>query len=178
MPGTRRTTLIVCCCAALLMAPAAYAQHDHDHDHAHDKVAEKPQDPAAALSPKLRALLNEEMRLIDGGMGDLASAISIGDWSSVAKTAHKIEQSFIIKQKLTEKDAAELHDKLPAGFLEMDHAFHRTSGKLAHAATAHDAELVNFYVHRMLDLCVNCHAKYAPNRFPGLVAPAAEPHRH
>jgi replication-associated recombination protein RarA len=136
------------------------------------------EDPAATLSPKLRELLKEEMRLIDSGMGDLTSAISSGDWDAAAKTAEKIQHSFILKQALTEEEARQLHAKLPDGFIKMDQDFHKTSGKLAHAARAHDPELAGFYFHRMLDACVSCHATYAPNRFPGLAAPSSEPHHH
>ena len=50
----------------------------------------------------------------------------------------------------------------------MDHSFHSTAEKLAHAANQHDAELVNFYFYKLHSQCVKCHSKYALERFPSL----------
>ena len=78
----------------------------------------------------------------------------------------KIRDSFILKQKLTEEQIAELHHTLPAEFLEMDRTFHSTAGKLAHAAHQQDGELVHFYYYRLHSQCTKCHSKYASERFP------------
>ena len=141
-------------------------------------AAEKPADPAESLSPELRQLLVQEMQLIDAGMGKLASAISEGDWKAVESIAGKIQRSFILKQKLTDAQLHELHEKLPAGFVRMDVRFHETAGKLAATAHRRDAELSTFYYSRLLDGCVSCHTAFAPGRFPGLAAGGAAEHRH
>ena len=75
---------------------------------------------------------------------------------------------FLSQQKLTEKQIEELHHSLPAEFIEMDHSFHSTAGKLAHAALEQDGELVNFYFYKLHSQCINCHSKYASERFPKL----------
>ena len=73
-------------CAAVSALAFAYAQHhpnDEPADIHHD--VEAASDPTEQLSPKLRALPNREMALIDEGMGDLATAISLGEWKRVGK---------------------------------------------------------------------------------------------
>jgi len=155
------------------------AQHDHHADTPHtEKSAATTPDVAASLSPRLRELLDKEMWQIDDGMGTLATGISLGDWKTVAETASKIRDSFILEQQLTVEDAEELNQKLPAPFLKLDGRFHETSGKLAHAAHNRDAELASFYYYRMLDSCVHCHAAFAPKRFPGLVGSGPTEHKH
>ena len=69
---------------------------------------------------------------------------------------------------VTEKQLEELHHSLPAEFIEMDHGFHSTAGKLAHAAIQNDGELVNFYYYKLHSQCIKCHSKYASKRFPDL----------
>jgi hypothetical protein len=166
-------------CAAGSALAVGYAQHHHDEEPAEPREhAEATSDPAEKLSPKLRALLNKEMALIADGMGELATAISMGEWSTVEKTATKIRDSFILKQQLGKEGAEELHAKLPEGFLRMDQQFHETSGRLAYVAEVQAADLAVFYYFRMLDDCVSCHAAYAPGRFPGLAAEKGSEHGH
>jgi len=74
------------------------------------------------------------MQRIDNGMGELLSAISVGNWKTIEATASKIRHSFILKQQLTDPQLHELHDKLPDQFVRMDVRFHETAGKLAAAA--------------------------------------------
>ena len=131
----------------------------------------------SALSEQLQALLVKEMVLIDQGMGEISSAISAGDWKTVAGVASKIEGSFILKQSLTEQQVHQLHKALPHGFIELDVAFHGRAGDLAHAAHVGDAEMAVYHYSRLLEGCVNCHGKYAPGKFPGL-AQAAAIHEH
>ena len=76
------------------------AQHDHHADTPHtEKSAATTPDVAASLSPRLRELLDKEMWQIDDGMGTLATGISLGDWKTVAETASKIRDSFILEQR-------------------------------------------------------------------------------
>jgi hypothetical protein len=147
---------------ALAPASTGADQHDHADPHGHEH---KSADPAEALSPELRQLFVKEMRLIDDAMGDLLSAI-----------AGKIQHSFILKQQLTEPQLHELHEKLPADFVQMDVRFHGTAGKLAATSPHRDAELAGFYYSRLVDGCVGCHAAFAPGRFPGLAAQESSDH--
>lgn len=135
-------------------------------------------DPARALSAELQQLLVKEMQLIDDGVGQLQSAISSGDWHSVEAIASKIQHSFILKQQLTDPQRHELHSILPGEFVRMDIQFHETAGKLAAVSHERDVELATFYYSRLIDGCVNCHASFAPQRFPGLaVITAPESHQ-
>ncbi len=120
------------------------------------------------LSHDLKVILNQEMNGIEQGMMKIIPAISAGNWENINNIARKIKNSFILKQKLTKEQIAELHDSLPAAFIEMDHSFHATAEKLAHAAMQHDAELVNFYYYKLHGQCIKCHSKYALERFPNL----------
>jgi hypothetical protein len=120
------------------------------------------------LSPDLKVILNQEMNAIEQGMMNIIPAISAGNWEKITKIAKKIKASFILKQKLSEKQIEELHHSLPAEFIEMDHSFHSTAGKLAHAAIKHDSELTNFYYYKLHSQCIKCHSKYASERFPSL----------
>jgi hypothetical protein len=123
---------------------------------------------AVHLSHDLTVILNQEMNEIEQGMMKIIPAISAGNWENITNIAKKIKNSFILKQKLTEKQIEELHQSLPAEFIEMDHSFHATAGKLAHAALEHDGELVNFYFYKLHNQCMKCHSKYAAERFPNL----------
>ena len=120
------------------------------------------------LSKELKVILNQEMYAIEQGMMKIIPAISAGNWETITEIAKRIQNSFILKQKLTEKQIEELHHSLPVDFIDMDHSFHSTAGKLAHAALEHDGELVNFYFYKLHSQCINCHSKYASERFPNL----------
>ena len=120
------------------------------------------------LSHDLKKILNQEMNEIEQGMMEIIPAISAGNWETIVKIAKKIKKSFILKQKLTKKQMAELHHSLPAEFIEMDQNFHSTAGKLADAALEHDGELVNFYFYKLHSQCIDCHLKFSANRFPKL----------
>ena len=120
------------------------------------------------LSHDLKELLNQEMNGIQAGMMKIIPAIAAGDWETIAGIAKNINDSFILKQKLTQKQIEELHHSLPAGFIEIDQNFHSTAEKLAHSAHQQDAELVNFYFYKLHNQCTQCHSKYATERFPNL----------
>ena len=120
------------------------------------------------LSHDLKEILNQEMNGIQEGMKKIIPAIAAGDWETIAETAKKIDDSFILKQKLTQEQIEELHHSLPAGFIEIDQKFHSTAKKLAHSAHQQDAELVNFYFYKLHSQCTQCHSKYASERFPNL----------
>jgi hypothetical protein len=130
------------------------------------------------LSPHITKILIEEMRTVDQGMGQIMQAIPRGDWKIIAETAQRIQSSYIMQQKLSAKDRAELHHSLPAGFKHLDAQFHQQAEQLSHAAMQHDAELVSFRFYRLTESCVQCHSSYAGHRFPGLVAPLDSDHGH
>ena len=77
----------------------------------------------------------------------------------------------MLAQQLTPGQREELDRKLPAGFLERDAEFHEMATGLEHAAHRKQADLVPFYVYKLTEGRVGCHARFAQTRFPAL-APA------
>ncbi len=130
------------------------------------------------ISPDLKKLLNQEMAAIQQGMMALIPALSAGNWEEAATIGQNIKASFIMKQKLTKAQKEELHRVLPAAFIEMDQAFHKSAGMLAHAAEKRNADVANFYFFKLNEACVSCHAKFATERFPGLVKQAGAEEDH
>ena len=171
----KQTRYVLIVVGSLLLAaasgPVAIEEELHEH-------AVKPMESAQALSPELRQLLIMEMRQIDEGMGELLSAIAAGDWETIETISSGIQHSFILKQKLTDPQRHELHEKLPDEFLRMDVLFHETAGKLASIAPHRSTDLATFYYSRLVEGCVNCHARFAPERFPGLTGEESEEHQH
>jgi len=149
-----------------VMATEAGAQ-SHDPTHA-----------IIRLSPKLKQALMDEMRALNEAMPRLVVAVAAGDWHTLHDLGRRVRDGFIMKQALSGKERAELHRALPAGFLQMDAAFHEHAGRLAQAAAEHDGELVAFYSYRLMDGCIRCHATYASGKFPGFGKPAGQGHRH
>lgn len=149
--------------AMLLFIPQATLAEAENH------AAERQANNEIHLSADLHHLLAQEMLAIENGMKDLIPAISSGEWEKMASIAQKISDSFIMKQKLTAAQKKELHRSLPRLFVEMDQDFHNSASMLAHAAGMENADVVNFYFFKLNSACVACHAKYASERFPGLV---------
>lgn len=161
----------------LLALAASHELHvkpeaDHGH-HAKPEMAH-----GVELSSDLKALLNQEMALIQKGMMDLIPLIAAGEWQAAASIGNQIKASFILKQKLTASQKEELHRVLPELFVEMDQDFHKSAGMLAHAAEMKNADVVNFYFYKMTDACVSCHGKFAAERFPGLVRGKGQEDHH
>ncbi len=151
----------------LLGAGPAAGQHDH-----HDAEVS-----GIVLSAEVAALLGEEMRSIEKGLGSLMIAMASGDWPHVAETGEQIEKSYILAQRLTPEQREELGRALPQRFKTLDATFHRAAGKLAGAARAGDGELAVFYAYKLMEVCVACHESYASDRFPGFSA-TADAHEH
>jgi len=145
-----------------LFLPATGLAESKSHE------AERQADNGIQLSAGLHHLLNQEMVAIENGMQDLIPAIAAGEWERVGSIAQNISNSFIMKQKLTQAQKEELHLNLPSRFIEMDQDFHASAAMLAHAAENKNAEVVNFYFYKLNNACVECHAKYATQRFPAL----------
>ena len=120
------------------------------------------------LTPRLKALLADEMQQVAEATGELALAIAAGDHATVNRLAGAIRDSFILKQSLTEQDKKDLMSAVPAGFVSLDRNFHGWAGELAGQADKQNTELQNFYFSRMLEACTACHAQFATDRFSGL----------
>lgn len=130
------------------------------------------------LSPELRELLKQEMMAIEKGMKKIIPAYISGDLGKIEKIAHKIEGSYILKQKITKEQKKELRKKLPKEFIAKDKQFHKYAGMLAHVSKEKHMELVGFYYAKMLESCVGCHSKYATHKFPDLAHKEADTHHH
>lgn len=122
-----------------------------------------------ALTHDLRDLLSEEMQALESGMMSIIPAYNSGDWSEIESTAKKMNNSYIMKQNLTESQIKELHAVLPPAFIERDQRFHYLAGMLEHAAKNKKPELINFYFSEMNESCVSCHTAFATHRFPALL---------
>lgn len=131
-----------------------------------------------ALSPEVRELLRAEMREVATGTQQLAVAIAGADWTGIAATADRIRASYIMAKRLSSVQRAELEGALPERFKLLDAGFHDRAGRLAAAATAHDAELTVFHYSRLVETCTTCHAEFARTRFPGFAPPVEPAHRH
>lgn len=119
-----------------------------------------------ALTPELRVLLQQEMRAIEVAMKDIISHHAAGDYKTVEQLASQIENSFILKQKLTEDQKHQLHTLLPDDFLQQDQKFHYYAGMLQHVAANKKPELVSFYYGQLLESCGSCHQVHAQHKFP------------
>ncbi len=127
---------------------------------------ENHQNGVADLSPKLHKLFSQEMIALEKGMKEIMSYYISGNWVEIASTAKKIQNSFVLKQNISEQQMHELHSKLPADFLKLDGEFHYLAGMLSHAADMEKVELIGFYYSKMSETCVSCHSTYATKKFP------------
>jgi hypothetical protein len=133
-------------------------------DHVVPKVAEAPVLP---LSAKHRAALIAEMLGVKAGVAELSGSFAMGEWKATAQQAERIRDSYIMKQKLTSSELAELEHALPADFIDKDSEFHSHANGLAHAAMAHNYELEVFYFSKIMEGCGACHTRYATDVFKG-----------
>lgn len=120
------------------------------------------------LTDKLRQLLQEEMRAVQGGMTSIHSAIVMGQHESVAENAQQIHDSFILQQKLTEQDRKDLMSAVPKGFIKLDKEFHKLAASLAEASRDKDTKEQHKLFSKMTGNCIQCHSKYVSDRFPGI----------
>ena len=98
-------------------------------------------------------------------MHSIFSSIVSGDYENIAQKAEKIQNSFILKQKLTPSQRIELQTKLPKAFIQLDQSFHSDAGELVNAAEFSDKESVDKYFLKIMQTCVKCHSTYASSRF-------------
>lgn len=123
-----------------------------------------------ALSHDLRHLLVQEMQALQTGMMSIIPAYVSGNWLEIESTAKQMNESYILKQNLTDKQMHELHSVLPEGFITKDQRFHYLAGMLEHAAKSKKPELINFYFSEMNKSCLGCHSQFATHKFPALLA--------
>ncbi|MEQ5813975.1 hypothetical protein J3362_00555 [Marinobacter sp. NFXS11] len=123
------------------------------------------------LTEKLDRLLREEMRSIQSAMGQIHSAIVMGQHGIVANHAEQIHDSFILQQKLTEQDREDLMSTVPKGFIDLDKEFHQLSASLAEAGRGKNTNEQLRLFTEMTGNCVQCHSTYVSDRFPGVSAP-------
>jgi len=119
-----------------------------------------------SLSPELRVLLKQEMLAIQEGMKNIVPAFASGDLEEVSDIAGKINRSLILKQKITNAQKHELHEKLSKEFILKDQQFHKYAGMLEHVSKEGHTELVGFYYSKLLGSCIGCHSEHARHRFP------------
>ncbi len=120
------------------------------------------------LTDKLDRLLREEMRSIQTAMGQIHSAIVMGQHEKVAEQAQNIHDSFILQQSLTEKDRKDLMSAVPKGFIKLDKEFHQLAASLADAGRNDDTRKQHKLFGKMTSNCIQCHSTYVSDRFPGV----------
>lgn len=147
----------IVCFSCVLAAGSALAQHSESAETSNE----------VHLSPELLSLLRSEMREISTGMQAISLSLATADWQVVHETGKKIQNSYLLKQSLTEAQLEELKNVLPEQFKQLDGEFHQRAGKLAEAAKRKNPEAIAFQYSRMLENCTDCHSMYAQERFPG-----------
>jgi hypothetical protein len=155
------------------LIPSVSAGESQVDDKGHEKMT-----GVVGLSTGLRALLSKEMFALQDGMADIIPAYTSGRWGEIEVIAGKMKNSYILKQSLTEAQKKELHSALPVTFKEKDQQFHYLAGMLEHTAKNKKAELVSFYIYKMIESCVDCHTLYATHQFPSLLVEGKVAHSH
>lgn len=120
----------------------------------------------SSLPPELQQLFSKEMVKLKQGMNEIMDAYVAGKWDEIVPIAKKMENSYVLRQGLSQDQMHELHSKLPKEFLKLDEKFHYYSGMLAHVSEKKKAELIGFYFSKMSEACVSCHSLYATKKFP------------
>jgi len=118
------------------------------------------------LSTGLKNLLTQEMIAVDKSMKNIFHHMISANFEELSKEAIGIQNSFILKKKLTKEQKIELHSNVSNEFITLDKTFHATAGKLANAAEFEDIQEVNKYFTQMTNTCIKCHSTFATHRFP------------
>jgi len=161
-----------------LVALALFISACSSFHNTHEPVEPVAHTQKVHLDKDIQQLLQQEMKAVEEGVTALIPAIARGEWDQVAEIGRNIEQSYLLKQKLTPEQRHSLHKSLPARFIQLDQAFHESAGMLAHGAEMRKPDIVNFYVYKLSSACVECHTEFAAEKFPGLVLEHAEEHSH
>ena len=132
----------------LLTFNRAQAQHKHQDQQAVKEntshEGHKKTMGVESLSHVLRHLLIQEMQALQTGMMSIIPAYVSGNWTEIESTANKMNNSYILKQNLTESQMHEMHSVLPQEFIEKDQRFHYLAGMLEHAAKSKKPEPVSY----------------------------------
>ena len=159
----------------LLMIFVSFTSHVAD---GHEPAGKAQAHGVDGLSKDLRTLLSKEMIALEKGMKSIITAYISGKWDEIEVIADKMENSYILRQSLTQQQMHELHSVLPAAFIEKDQQFHYLAGMLGHAAKMKKVELINFYYSEMTQSCVACHSEFATHKFPALSSGHNAEHQH
>ena len=119
------------------------------------------------LPARYQTVLRAEMLEIEGAMQELLGRLARGEAESGARLARRIEQSFVLRRELSAEERRELQDLLPEEFLDLDRSFHREAGNLAGALERRDLQAASESYAAMSRACVDCHSRFAAERFPG-----------
>lgn len=141
----------------------------HDHDAGLDESAPRPE--KLELPDSLLSTLRAEMQQIEAAMGSLLSQLAQAQAAPAAATARNIENTFILKQDLSEAALKQLVSLLPEPFLTLDRGFHENASKLATTAEQGDFRGAMDFYNQMSRACIDCHLQYATKRFPEFVKP-------
>ena len=128
-------------------------------------MANEPKVGVDALSSGVRSLLSQEMLALQKGMQTILSLMVRGDFDALSLKATQIQNSFILKQKLSDAQRKELQAKVPKAFIALDRSFHEKAGELSAAAEFGDAKQVATIYSEMMQKCVQCHSTFAKSRF-------------
>lgn len=133
----------------------------------HQEVKEVVERTSLSLTKKLQRLLSAEMNAVQNAMINLSIAIPAGDWGSVTSTAGSIRDGYIMENKLSENEMMDFRKSLPAGYVKIDQAYKQLAEEMVDAAKKGDADAVNMTYYKINSACIECHVKYAKDRFPG-----------
>ena len=159
------------CALFVLSLPGCHGHDEHTegHDHGAPSAGDEKNRPTELKLPAhFQEILRKEMQGIDGGVKELPGLLARGLSKETGELGEKIKNSFILKSALSKKELGELVALLPAKFIELDRGFHKTAGQLAIAARKGDFKAAGAHYAKMIQACVNCHAHFAKDRFPGL----------
>jgi len=157
---------------ALSLFLMSFVSHADSHDSSHNNGV-------SSLSPELQELFSKEMVQLQQGMQDIMVAYVSGQWDVIVPIAKKMENSYVLRQNLSQSQMHELHSKLPNTFLELDDKFHYYSGMLSHVSEMGKVELIGYYFAKMSETCVSCHSEYATHKFSAFKSKAGhESHHH
>ena len=120
------------------------------------------------LTPKLRSLLQQEMRQVLAAQQAMLASLVTGDHASLATQARQVHDSFILKQSLTPQDRQDLQQAVPLRFVELDRRFHQLALQLSQAAEQSDVQQEVETFNAMSRACVECHSRFVTDRFPDL----------
>ena len=128
-------------------------------------MASEPKVGVETLSDSVRSLLSQEMIALQKGMQEVLSMSVRGDFEGVTAKATQIQNSFILKQKLSDAQRKELKAKVPKEFIALDRSFHEKAGELANAAEFGDTKQIAQIYGEMMQKCMQCHSTFAKSRF-------------